>query len=251
MKRSLILLSLFFAFAGCRHHHSDGHQHDQGDHSAHEEHHEDNPGQGDGSAHKEHHHDANEFMHQSSIDELIERFESPERDAYQQPEKVLEYLGDLSGKKIMDIGAGSGYFSFRLVNAGAQVIAADVEDGFLQYMKTIKDSTGLADDVLELRKIPYDDPQLQPGEVDMALVVNTYHHIKDRPEYFKKVLAGLKSEGELIIIDFFKKELPVGPPPAHKISEDQVVVELIEAGFSQFDMNDTLLEYQFILRAEK
>jgi len=66
---------LFFTFAGCRNHHSNGHHHDQGDHSAHEEHHENHPGQGDGSAHKEHHHDANEFMHQSSIEELIERFE--------------------------------------------------------------------------------------------------------------------------------------------------------------------------------
>ena len=45
---------------------------------------------------------ANEFMHRSSVDDLIDRFESPERDAYQQPQKVLEYLGNIQGQTIMD-----------------------------------------------------------------------------------------------------------------------------------------------------
>ena len=46
------------------------------------------------------------------MDDLVERFESPERDAYQMPDKVLNALGDLKGKTIIDIGAGSGYFYF-------------------------------------------------------------------------------------------------------------------------------------------
>ena len=47
-------------------------------------------------------------MHQTPVEELVERFESPDRDAYQKPERVLEYLGDLNGKTVMVIGAGSG-----------------------------------------------------------------------------------------------------------------------------------------------
>jgi len=243
LNRSIIVIvALIFLMAGCKHKHSGEHQH-----HAQKEHHEEK------HEHEEsgHHHNANEYMHQSSIEELIERFESPERDAYQQPNKVLGYLGDLSGMKIMDLGAGSGYFSFRLVDAGAQVIAADVEEGFLKYMQGIKDSMELDDKTLELRKIPYDHSHLEHGEVDMVLVVNTYHHIEDRAEYFKTVLDGLKSDGELVIIDFFEREMPVGPPPAHKIPEEKVIEELTEAGFSQFDVNVSLLEYQFILQARK
>lgn len=45
---------------------------------------------------------------------------------------MLAYLGNLEGKKVVDIGAGSGYFSFRLAAAGAAVIAADVNDEFQQ-----------------------------------------------------------------------------------------------------------------------
>ena len=63
---------------------------------------------------------ANDYMHQSNTEELIERFESPERDAYQKPELVLEYLGDIKDKTIMDIGAGSGYFSVKLAEPRSQ-----------------------------------------------------------------------------------------------------------------------------------
>jgi 2-polyprenyl-3-methyl-5-hydroxy-6-metoxy-1,4-benzoquinol methylase len=84
---------------------------------------------------QEHKHSANEHMNRSSTDDLVKRFESPERDASQQPEKVLEYLGDLRGKTIMDIGAGSGYFSVKLAAKGARVIAADVSDEFQAHLK--------------------------------------------------------------------------------------------------------------------
>ena len=78
---------------------------------------------------------ANEHMHRSSVDDLVKRFESPERDAYQKPEKVLAFLGDISNKKIMDIGSGSGYFSVKLAEKGAKVIAADVSDEFQAALK--------------------------------------------------------------------------------------------------------------------
>lgn len=186
-------------------------------------------------------------MHQSSIEELIERFESPERGENQRPESVLEHLGDIEGKTIMDIGAGSGYFSLKLAERGAHVIAADVEQGFLDHIEG-----RIAQDSLqhvELRKIPYDSPGLEEGEADMVFMVNTYHHIEDRVAYFSKVRAGTKEDGELVIVDFFKTEAPVGPPVDHKIAMDVVVHELKQAGYSSFNVNVELLPYQFIIRA--
>ena len=205
--------------------------------------------------HEHHKHDghknANEHMHETPVSELIKRFESAERNNYQQPDKVLEYLGDLKGKTIMDIGAGSGYFSFRLLAKGAKVIAADVNDEFQAYIqeKKEKDFNNSAD--LELRKLPFDSPALKPQEADKVLIVNTYHHIENREAYFKQVLEGLKTDGELVVIDFFKKDLPVGPPTDHKISEDDVKAELAKAGFSQINVNTELLQYQYIIRAKK
>lgn len=190
---------------------------------------------------------ANEHMHQSSVDELSRRFESPERDAYQQPEKVLEYLGDIKGKKIMDIGAGTGYFSVKLAAKGAQVIAADVNDEFQMYLKERIEKNHLKH--ISLRKIPYDNPGLKEKEVDMVLIVNTYHHIENRSVYFTHVKKGTAAGGELVIIDFFKTDVPVGPPPAHKVSMDEVIAELKAAGYTSFEVNVNLLSYQFIIRA--
>ena len=191
---------------------------------------------------------ANEFMHQSPAEDLIKRFESPERDAYQQPEKVLDFLGNLENKKIIDIGAGSGYFSVKLVEKGAKVIAADVSDEFQAAInKRIKENK-LRN--IELRKIPYDNPGLATNEVDMVLIVNTYHHIDNRGKYFAKVKEGTKTEGELVIIDFFKTDIPVGPPTGHKVSIDQVIAELNQAGYTAFEVNVDLLPYQYIIRAK-
>ena len=187
-------------------------------------------------------------MHRRPVEELIKNFESPERDAYQKPEKVLEYLGDVDGKKIMDIGAGSGYFSVKLADKGAQVIAADVNDEFLEALEKRIEENNLKN--IELRKIPYDSPGLATEEVDMVLIVNTYHHIENRSEYFEEVKKGTQKTGELVLIDFFKTEVPVGPSEGHKISIDQVVAELKEAGYSRFDVNVDLLPYQYIIRAK-
>jgi len=240
---SLLALSTIFLAAGCSQHNKEV---EKDNHDKKHEHHGHAGEDHQGDHH--HGHSANEYMHQSSIEELIERFESPERDAYQQPEKVLAFLGDLEGKKIMDIGAGSGYFSVKLAGKGAKVIAADVSEEFQEVIQKRIDENNIEN--IELRKIPFDGPKLADAEVDMVLIVNTYHHIEDRPNYFSKVKKGTKANGELVLIDFFKAETPVGPPVEHKISIDQMISELKEAGYSEFDVNVDLLDYQYIVRAK-
>jgi len=192
---------------------------------------------------------ANAFMNRNSFETLVERFENAERTAYQKPEKVIQYIGDVQGQTIMDLGAGTGYFTFRLVDAGAKVIAADVDDRFLNYMKQKADSLKVNNQI-ELRKVPYDSPKLKTNEVDKFLIVNTYHHIDDRTEYFKKVKSGLKENGEAIIIDFFKKKQEVGPPKRYCVSAEEVVEELKVAGFTDFKVEKDLLEYQYIVKAK-
>ena len=194
------------------------------------------------------HGEANEHMHRSSVKDLIERFESPERDEYQQPEKVVEFLGDLHGQTIMDIGAGSGYFSVRLAEKGANVIAADVDDEFQEFLKKRIKENQLEN--IETRKIPYDSPDLKESEVDMVLMVNTYHHIENRAAYFAKVRKGTKPEGKLVVVDFFKSDIPIGPPMDHKLAMDVVITELKEAGYTSFDINVELLPYQYIIIAK-
>lgn len=235
---SVMILLVFFS--ACSNNKKDHNQEAKHEHHKHK-HHE---GHGQNNTHTHNEQTANEYMHQSSIEELINRFESPERDDYQKPEKVLEFLGDVSGKKVMDIGAGSGYFSVKLANKGANVIAADVSEEFQKALKKRIEEQKIKN--IELRKIPYDSPNLKDQEVDMVLIVNTYHHIENRSDYFAKVKKGLNESGKLVIIDFFDAEAPVGPKH-HKISIDTVISELKKAGYTHFEVDVNLLPYQYII----
>ncbi|HJZ23755.1 MAG TPA: hypothetical protein VJ201_04815, partial [Candidatus Babeliales bacterium] len=76
---------------------------------------------------------------------------------------------------------------------------------------------------------------------------NTYHHIEDRVNYLKKLTGALKSNGRIVIVDFYKKPLPVGPQSvAHKISEEDVKKEFKKAGYRLTRSLD-FLPYQYYL----
>lgn len=238
----------------CKHDHKHGEGHSHADHTHRSPHkegsdhaHEHGHSHGDGHHHGHGHGHANEHMNSTSFEDLVNRFDSPERDAYQQPEKVLTYIGDVKGKKILDIGAGTGYFAFKLAAKGAEVIAGDVDDRFQNYIKEKIEKENAPK--VALRKLPYDSPALAEGEVDKVLIVNTYHHIEDRINYFSQVLKGLSTGGELIVIDFKKQDGP-GPPVKMKMAPDFITKELKAAGFKEFVLEDSLLEHQYIIRAK-
>lgn len=195
------------------------------------------------------HGQANAHMNQQPLEDLAANFDSSERDAWQKPDQVLMLIGDLRGKTVMDIGSGTGYFSFRLAAAGAKVICADVDERFLGIIRERMERENLTNDQMELRHVPYDSSTLQPGEADVVLIVDTYHHIENRLEYFAEVRAGLKPGGKLVVVDFFKRDDPVGPPAAMKMAEDSIVAELKQAGYSNFTINRELLPYQYIVEA--
>ncbi|MCB9232940.1 MAG: class I SAM-dependent methyltransferase [Bacteroidia bacterium] len=200
---------------------------------------------------KHHHHvDANHYMNSSEFEELVQRFEDPNRDPWQQPELVIKKLGNLHGKTVADIGSGTGYFAFRIAKTAKKVIAIDIDERFLDYIINKMENTDSLHDLnIEPRITQPDDPSLAAGETDLVLLVNTYHHINDRPEYFSKVKEALRTGGVLAIVDFRKEEMPVGPPVEHKLSAEEVRDELKLAGFSRFDIDNSSLQYQFILLA--
>lgn len=200
------------------------------------------------------HNHANQHMHNTPVAELIEAFESEDRAKTQKPDEVIKLLGNIEGKKILDIGAGSGYFSYRMADQGADVIAGDVNDEFLTYLKTKNAKTKRTKGSVTPKKLPFDSPSLAVNEIDDVIIVNTYHHIEDRPNYFKKVLNGLKPGGKLMVVDFKKKhfdEKVEGPPYEMRIAASRVMQELTDAGFTRFKTNTSLLPFQYVLMAWK
>lgn len=231
MKYIVIILNVFLLFS-CMNNGSDDHSHD-----GHESH-----------GHN-HGHSANEHMNQNSFEDLVDRFEGPERAEWQMPEKVFEVMGDIEGKKLYDIGPGTGYFSFMAVDRGAEVIAADIDQRFLDYIKHKRDSLGIEPSKLHVRKVNENSAGLRQGEADIAYMVNVYHHIDDRPEYFARIREQLNEGGKLMIIDFIKEETPHGPPASMRLAPDVVQEELEKAGFTKFDIITDVLPEQYIVVA--
>jgi len=171
-------------------------------------------------------------------------FDAAERDEWQKPDEVLRVLAPAPEAVVADIGAGTGYFTLRLAPLvpRGRVYAVDIETEMVKHLALRAAARGLAN-VIAVRGSP-EDPRL-PGAVDLALVVDTYHHIEDRELYFSRLRGRMKPGGRLAVIDF-KPDAPMGPPPAARLAPEQVKAELDKAGFL-FAEEHGFLPHQYFL----
>jgi len=185
-----------------------------------------------------------------NFDLLVKNYEDPERKSWQNPQLVIEKLGDISGKTIADIGAGTGYFTFRLAPFAQKVIAIDIDSRFLSYIEDKRDQS--PEEIyqkIEIRLSHPEDPLLKNSETDIVLIVNTFHFINNRIDYLKKVKLGIRDGGKLVIVDFKEGSMPVGPSEDTKISPSMVVDEVMKSGFGDVNIDLTSLQYQYIIIA--
>ena len=194
-----------------------------------------------------------EAMPNAPIPELLEPV-FPEdvqekRTDWQNPEVVLQAFGNLKAKTIADIGAGAGYFSFKLARQAEKVIALDIDPNALEYINEQKEIVGNWAGNIETRLTPPDVPNLLPNETDGVLVVNTFCFIPNQKNYFERLREGMKPNAELVIVDFKKGEIPVGPSEERKMNASEVKDILRKAGFRKISVDEKSLEYQYIIKA--
>ncbi len=189
----------------------------------------------------------------NDFQQLVDTYEDPARSEWQNPGLIMEMLGDLDDRTIADIGAGTGYFTFRLAAEGAKVIAIDIDERFLEYIEQRKAELHQAnkEDVIVTRLSLDDDPLLEDEEIDHALLVNTYYFLKNPVSYLRKVHKGLKSTGRLIIVDYHTGNIPVGPATEFRVDPNRVKKELEQAGFGEITIDENALKYQYLITANK
>ncbi len=173
--------------------------------------------------------------------------EDPQRDAYQKPHEVVMALGIREGEWIADIGAGSGYFSFRFAHHAGErgrVYAVDINPDMIRYMNRRARDLKLQN--LFTILVDADDPLLPDGSMDRIFLCDTWHHIENQSEYLGRMRKILKPGGQIIMIDFQKKELPVGPPVGMKIAREDLLKQMDANGF-QVAREHTFLPYQYFL----
>ena len=123
------------------------------------------------------------------------------RGVWQRPDDVVAALGIAPGQTVADIGAGEGYFVPYLaaaVGTEGAVYAVDVEDDIVE---ALSQRFAGDDSIVRVVRGQYADPQLPDGTIDLVLMVNTYHHIEDRRDYFQRLRADLSPGGRVAVLE--------------------------------------------------
>lgn len=177
----------------------------------------------------------------------IGTLEDPKRDAYQKPQEIMMALGLKPGEVIADIGAGSGYFTFRLarhVGDKGKVYAVDVSpDMILHINRRIRELK--VNNVVSILADP-DDPLLPDHSVNRFFFSESWHHIENQKKYLSLMKRMLKPGGEIVMVDFHKRDLPVGPPMQMRIAREDLMKQMESNGF-RLVKEHTFLPYQYFL----
>ncbi len=171
-------------------------------------------------------------------------FDDPARDSWQMASRVIETLGLTPSASVADIGAGTGFFSVRLARAipHGTVYAVDIEPAMLEHLRSRASAEQLANIVPV--QASSGSPNL-PKSVDLALIVNTYHHLPNRATYFSDLRKTLTPVARVAIIDF-RKDAPEGPPVDFRFEPAQIVAEMKEANY-ELDATHEFLPRQHFL----
>ncbi len=172
------------------------------------------------------------------------------RDDWQQPERVIETLELEPGDRVADLGAGSGYFTFRLAEAvgpSGRVYAVDVDEPMLASLEERLGDANASN--VETVLASADDPNIPEPPVDLIITVNTYHHIDDRVTYFRSLAGSLAPAGRLVVIDFkraaglWQRLLLRG----HLTEPSVIEAELVEAGYRRVAAHEFLSRQSFLV----
>jgi SAM-dependent methyltransferase len=177
--------------------------------------------------------------------------ERPEREKEEQPSKLLPALKLKHGDAVADIGAGSGYYTFRLakeVGPKGKVFAVDIQKEMLAIIRQRMKAERLTNvvPILGTEK----DPKLPESSVDLILLVDVYHEFAYPFEMVEAMVKTLKPKGRIVFVEFRKEDPNVPIKLVHKMYQKQVLKEMEPHPLRHVQTLDTL-PWQHIIVFEK
>ncbi len=160
----------------------------------------------------------------------------PEREAEEAPDAALDAINAAiviaKGATVADIGAGVGYFTWRLaarIGPQGKVYAVDIQPGMLDQLRKNMATRKLSN--YEAVLGAEDDPRLPAGRIDLALLVDVYHEFSQPQKMLRKIRASLAPAGRMVLLEYRKEDPQVPILPAHKMSVAEVKAEIEPEGF--------------------
>jgi precorrin-6B methylase 2 len=171
----------------------------------------------------------------------IEWLDRPAREEEEHPAKVIDALDLRSGEIVADLGAGSGYFTFRMapkVGETGKVLAIEIQEAMLSTLRTRAAALKAAN--VEVVQGSESDPRLPATGVDLVLVVDVYHELAYPFEVMTKVREALKPGGRVVFVEYRKEDPQVPIKEVHKMSVEQLEKEMSAVGLVRVRTVETL-----------
>ena len=177
--------------------------------------------------------------------------ERPQREKEEEPAKLIEALKLKEGMVVADVGAGSGYYSFRMsekVGDKGKILAVDIQPEMLDAIRKKAKAKKVTN--VEPVQGTEDDPKLPEGKVDLILLVDVYHEFSKPYEMTQAMVKALKPGGRLVFVEFRLEDPQVPIKLVHKMTEKQVLKEMEPHPLKWVSTNEDL-PWQHIITLEK
>ncbi len=173
--------------------------------------------------------------------------ERPGREAEEKPNLLIDNLGLSPDSVVADIGAGTGYFTFRIAPRvpEGKVVAVDIQPEMLELLNEREAELGL--DNVEPLLGAIDDPKLPAESVDLALMVDAYHEFSHPAEMMAGIVEGLKPGGRVALVEYRAEDPKVFIKPLHKMSEAQAIKEMEAVGLEHVETINVLPQQHLML----
>jgi SAM-dependent methyltransferase len=176
--------------------------------------------------------------------------ERPGRETAELPERLLQALDLRASTVVADIGAGTGYFTFRIsprVPRG-DVLAVDIQPAMLDVIRARRDSLGWHN--IELILGQQDNPNLPADAVDVALIVSSYHEFSHPYEMMTNIVRALKPGGRLVLVEYRGEDPTIPVAALHRMTQAQAKKEMAAVGLVWRETRD-ILPQQHLMIFEK
>lgn len=176
--------------------------------------------------------------------------ERPSRDRDEQPDQVIAALNLNPTDVVADIGAGTGYFTFRISPQVPQgkVFAVDVQPEMLEFLRYVQKQKQASN--VELILGDETDPHLPPASVDVALMVDAYHEFAYPREMMQGIVRSLKPGGHVVLVEYRGENPFILIKRLHKMTQRQVKKEMQAVGLVWQETKE-FLPQQHILMFQK
>lgn len=156
--------------------------------------------------------------------------ERPEREKEEQVSQAIQNMELQADDYLADIGAGSGYYTFRMAQRvpNGKVFAVDIQSEMLDIMRQKIKKVGI--DNIELIKGQEMNPNLPENSFDLALMVDVYHELSHPKEIMQQVVKALKPGGRFVLLEYRAEDPDVPIKKLHKMSQEQAVKEMKTVG---------------------